>query len=471
MPKITTYTSRSRLTTDGPGVTSNLQISPTATIAAKLLPAANQVTDFHIKKRDISEKLEANKIIQSVKGDIDLDIEKNKDNSNEEQVLNIIQNNFKNYKNNSLSTIKNKRIRERVENGLALEYPEFINTVKKNSYTALETQTTKVLNDNLNNIISKYSTTENFILKSKYKNQGIEEINNFAKDFQLSDFALKEKIKAFEKNLLSGDFVSFVGKDNAAKNITNLDASYGADKTLTNEEFAASVISAYDNKIAEITIVGDPDADFDEAIRLIEEARTINRVNGFKVDAGVTGKKLDELEQKIRGEKITHESTIQSRTLGLELNTYVDDQKKSLSGSFYNALDPERNKATDKDLSIEAETEFQERFDAYLVANRDATFFEKKSYARELKLLLLDKYEEVNIEEVSTFNLNQNKYNVVRSEQEILAAMTLYKEKPEEKNILKTLAKLNGYVDKDGKADVNAFFNVYFEILKNRKKG
>ena len=38
-------------------------------------------------------------------------------------------------------------------------------------------------------------------------------------------------------------------------------------------------------------------------------------------------------------------------------------------------------------------------------------------------------------------------------------------------NLLKSLAKLNGYVTKDNKPDVNAFLNFYLPLIKSRNQG
>ena len=37
--------------------------------------------------------------------------------------------------------------------------------------------------------------------------------------------------------------------------------------------------------------------------------------------------------------------------------------------------------------------------------------------------------------------------------------------------LLKSLAKLNGYVTKDNKPDVNAFLNFYLPLIKSRNQG
>ena len=51
MPKIPTFEARGRPTADAPGVTTGIQISPTATPAAGLLPQLNTLTNYAIKKR------------------------------------------------------------------------------------------------------------------------------------------------------------------------------------------------------------------------------------------------------------------------------------------------------------------------------------------------------------------------------------------------------------------------------------
>ena len=165
MVKIPTFTSRQNITDQSGSVQSNIQISPTSSVASAILPAAEQVTKFHLKKRDLAEKLEANKISQNIKGEIDILIKKNEKNANEDQVLNSLSTNFDNLKKTNLASIKNKRIKERVNNQLALEYPEYVNTIKSNSFTALKSQSLETINNKLNDITAKYSTTKDEKLK------------------------------------------------------------------------------------------------------------------------------------------------------------------------------------------------------------------------------------------------------------------------------------------------------------------
>jgi len=480
MVKIPTFTSQQNLTDQSGSVTTNIQVSPTATTAAAILPAAEQVTTFAIKKRDLSEKLEANKISSSIKGDIDILIKKNEKNANEEDVLNKLSTDFDNLKKTKLSNIKNRRIRERVNNQLALEYPEYVNTIKSNSFTALKSQSLETVNNKLNDITAKYSTTTNPKLKEKYKQEGEALLEGFKNDFELDDFTFNKKKKAFSASLITGDILSLAGTEGSVEKIKQLDAINGGEKTLSNAEFAAGIITGYENKITELTIVGDPNADFDKAQALIDEARNIERENGFKVDFGASAKKLDDLEEKIIAQKITHESRIDLINQGKELNEYITSQKSILRKSFTNdfgtlGADDSPEKA------VEAQKEYDIRMDKYLKLNPDASIEEKIDFAGDLTNILRDKYEAVDIEKFSTFNLERNKFDLVSEKKTIktnMIAFRLFTSDPkafsddprfdiEQVKAIKTRAKLNGYVDDKGEGDVNAFFNRFIEILEN----
>ena len=66
MPKIPTFTARGRPTTDTASVRTGIQVSPTATVGAALLPAAEAITNYSIKKR-ISEEKYNQMIVESLK--------------------------------------------------------------------------------------------------------------------------------------------------------------------------------------------------------------------------------------------------------------------------------------------------------------------------------------------------------------------------------------------------------------------
>ena len=60
MPKIPTYTAKGRPTAEVSSAKMNLKLSPTATTAAALLPAAKAIDEYYIKQRNLEDKTEAN---------------------------------------------------------------------------------------------------------------------------------------------------------------------------------------------------------------------------------------------------------------------------------------------------------------------------------------------------------------------------------------------------------------------------
>ena len=84
---------------------------------------------------------------------------------------------------------------------------------------------------------------------------------------------------------------------------------------------------------------------------------------------------------------------------------------------------------------------------------------------------LVDKYTEVDLTQLTTFNLDKNKFNIQRELNQVELAASYYFDNPDNPNMLKSLAKLNGYVDKKGNANVNAFLNFYLPLIKSRNKG
>ena len=129
-----------------------------------------------------------------------------------------------------------------------------------------------------------------------------------------------------------------------------------------------------------------------------------------------------------------------------------------------------KNKEANRDKAFEAGQEFDQRIDAYVLANPDATYAEQQEYARDLRMNIIDKYKDIEIEKVTAFNLTSNKFNVTREADAVFELKKQYDADPSQPNTLKTLAKLNGFVDEKGNPDVGALLNVYIPILQDREK-
>lgn len=476
MPKIPTFQARGRPTTDAPGVTTGIQISPTATPAAGLLPSLNALTDYSIKKRDTAEKVEAAKKVFEIKGELDKYIEAEKENINDENAINNFKTKYDNYVKQQLSGVTNNRVKKRIQQNLDLEYSEYVYNIKNNSYKALETESLTNINNEINSLSGKYATSDNPILKVKYKTQAKEKIRQFAKDFDLPKNVLDKKLEAVDKDFLLADMQQFAGSINGASEIKKLDDNLNATKFLNDQDFSTGVYNAYNQKISELTVKGDPNSDYDRAVELIDELKDFERSNGYKVKTGDISIKIDNLEQKILTEQIQHENLIEKQGDNEIFSNYSGDLQRALTKSI-----------TDKGLGIpaefkdelaaaEIETEYKETIQNYLIANPEDTLEEKKEFARSLTYSLKNVYENRKIQNLINNKLEKNIFDIQFEYQKTINDMALLNENKLDAEVLKqykTLAKINGFtvkIDGTKEGDVKTFMSEYLPILKSQIK-
>jgi hypothetical protein len=473
MPKIPTFTAEKSITSEPSSVVSNIKLSPRSTVASALIPAAKQVQAYAIKKRDNEEKLQAKKTLLELKAESDKIIESQKDNPNEEESIGVWENSFKQLSNNKLSNIKNKRIKKLVQDSLELESLESVYHLKTNSFKAYEKQSVQVYNDKINMDVAKYKGTDNPILKVKYKQEIYRDAESFNKEHELGSADLKKRLQTIDATLLfvDADYTIGLGFNNAAESIAKLDSDVNGASFINDDLFSNNIFNSYSQKINDLTIKGDPNADYDEAERLLSQLESFERYTGSKVVSGEREVKFATLRQKILTEKVGHDDLLRKIQMGNDFEEYNKDQRSLLSSEFYNALDARFNKSANKEKSEASTFEYDQRIDLFLSSNPDATEFEMQQYARDLRLNLIDKYQETSIETITAFNLEENKFNVIREAKDINRSYQEYLTNPEAKNILKTLSKLNGYVDESGKPDVEMFMNDYVKILKQRQEG
>jgi len=470
MPKIPTYNAQGRITAEGPGVKTGIQISPRSSVAAALVPAANELANYSIKKRDNTEKLEANKSLLELKAEQQNIIESQKDNPNDEESINNYKTQFTPILEKTLSTIKNRRVKELIKQGADLENSESIYHLKTNSFKAYEKQSVKVYNDKMNIGVNKYKATDNPILKVKYKQEFYRDAEEFNKEHMLGTNDLKKRKEAIDSVLLLADADSFIGLPNAEQQINNLDQSLKGDSFLSNEDFNKNIYDSYVAKINSLAVEGDPGADYDEAIRLTNELEKFKRYNGGAVISGKREQSFAVLKEKILGESIRHEGKVEKIIQGNRFFEYSKGQEKIMQATFYNALDASLNKGANKEKAFEAGQEYNIRIDEYLSSNPDATYPEQQQFSRELRMNIINKYQDIDVQKITAFNLTSNKYNVVREADDIKKLKEQYDTDPKQPNMLKTLAKLNGYVDKKGNPDVGALLNDYIPILQQREQ-
>jgi hypothetical protein len=471
MPKIPTFESTARPTTDIGAVTTGIQVSPTSTIAAKLLPASDQLANYAIKKRDNEEKLIAKKAILELKSESDKIIESQKDNISEDESINNWKQTFTPLIKQKTSSITNRRVKKLVEDGINLENSESIYHLKQNSFKAYEKESAKIYNDDINADVAKFKSETNPNLKDKYRDQLYLKAELYNEEHMLGSNDLKKRIEAIDSVLLLTDADSFIGTPDAVEKIKQIDKDINGTKFLSDEIFNNSIYNSYKQKIESVAVKGDPNADYEEAERLLNELENFERYNGSKTVSGKREAEFATLKQKILTESITHDSFVRKIEQGNQFYTYQTEQKKLLESSFFNSFIPTLNKAIDKERAVEAGLEYDERIDLYVQSNPDATYSEQQQYARQLRIDLYDKYQDVKTEQITAFNLEENKFNVIREADKIIEAKNNYIADPKAKNILITMSRLNGYVDEKGNPEVIRFYNDYIKILKSRQEG
>jgi len=471
MPKIPTFQSTARPTTDVGAITTGIQVSPTSTVAAKILPASDQLANYAIKKRDNEEKLIAKKAILELKSESDKIIQSQKDNISEQESINNWKQTFTPLIKQKTSTITNRRVRKLVEDGINLENSESIYHLKQNSFKAYEKESAKIYNDDINADVAKFKAETNPTLKDKYRDQLYLKAELYNEEHMLGSNDLKKRIEAIDSVLLLTDADSLIGTPDAVEKIKQIDKNINGTKFLSDEIFNNSIYNSYKQKIESIAVKGDPNADYEEAERLLNELENFERYNGSKTVSGKREAEFATLKQKILTESIGHDTFVRKIEQGNKFYTYQTEQKKLLESSFFNSFIPTLNKSIDKERAVEAGLEYDERIDLYVQLNQDATYAEQQQYARQLRIDLQDKYEKVTTEQITSFNLEENKFNVIRETDKIIEAKNNYIADPKAKNILITMSRLNGYVDEQGNPEVIKFYNDYIKILKSRQEG
>ena len=483
MPTIPTFTAKGRPTTEVGSIRSNIKIDPTKSMAAALAPIGKAAQDFYIKKRNIEEKLIADKALLELKSEADKIIYSQKDNISEEDSINNYKQKINPLIEQKLSSVNNRRVKELIKSNIDLDNSENIYKLKINSFEALEKDSIINVNNQISSMLSKYASTSNtaagFALKAGYRSQTETIIKNYATDFNLPDNVLQNHLKAAKANFLISDMNQFVGSVNGSEQIKKLDTALNGTKFLNDGDFGVGLYNAYNTEISKLTIKGDPNADYPRAIELANTLKTFQRSNGYKVDTGELSVKISTLQEKISVEQLQHESLMKRQTINKSFLDYSKDLGKALTNDIADPYtDPELQ---DRLAAAEIDAEYNETIRNYLLANQDASLESKKEFARSLVYSLRNIYEDRKLLKVSETVLNQGSFDIESEYQRVLNDMSLLGEGKLDEQVLKqyqTLAKLNGYnikiKDEDGNTktigDVKAFINEYLPVLENQVK-
>ena len=470
MPTIPTFTAKGTPTTEVGSVRSNIKVNPKESIAAALAPIGKAAEDYYIKKRNNTEDLEYKKILLGIQAETDIAVASQKDNPNEEEALNNVNSQRENIVAKALASTNNRRVKNKIKTGAALEGYKANYLVKIASSEAFQKESVEVYNNTQTQTMASIKATDNPILNLQYRKELYRNAEEFNTTHALGEFDLKNRIKTIDRVLLLTDSESLIGTEDAVSNIAKLDKRMNGSKLIPDETFNKQLYNSYVQKIESIAIKGDPNADYEEAERLLNELQTLQRGNGSKIVSGPREKAFAILKQKTLTESINHDTFVTKIAQGTKFYNYQTEQRKLLEGTFFNQFIPTMNKAEDKEKAAEAGMEFDARINTYSSANPDATYFEQQQFARELRLNLFDKYEDIAITQLTAFNLTENRFNVIREIDDVQELAKQFYADPTAENSLKTIAKLNGFVEEDGTILMREFIDEYIPILKARQE-
>ena len=280
-----------------------------------------------------------------------------------------------------------------------------------------------------------------------------------------------QKLKTKGKQGVIEVLEAVIGQGDVKAKIAELDVKTNLSRFLTKDEFNGSVIQAYKNKIAALSIKGDPSSDYDTALDLVDELISFERANGSKIVTGANIEAINELKQKITVESIQHQGTLNKISGDNEIADWYKQEEKTLVLSFW---DPLKGKGgtEGKEISDKAKDEYEQRSREWLKLNDDASLFERKQYLVELRQDLVNKYESAAIANVSLYSPGNNKFNIQRQLDVMGKVLFDFVEVTSDREINKewySMAKLNGYPDTV--AGVTEFLSNYLKILKAEKGG
>jgi len=212
MPKIPTFTARGRPTAEVGAVKSNIQIPLTQTIGNALAPVTKAVTDYAIKQKEVSQKLEANKVFFEIKDQVSLIQDELKNDFDESNSVNTFNQQFKSISETKLNSITNRGVKSLLQNKLDLEYPEFVSTIKTNSRNALERQINFDHDTQQNVLMGDYILTDDKSKKESITNKLIENEISYNTNTDSGQTELNKSINKLKSDLLISD---------VEKNITN----------------------------------------------------------------------------------------------------------------------------------------------------------------------------------------------------------------------------------------------------------
>ena len=167
MPRIPTFESTIAPTAEVGAVKSNIQVSPKDSLAGALVPAANAVTQFYVKEKEISNKVEGGQLIADANQEL-LEIkEKSKLKSTPEEGVNFFNAGYKQVVDKYKSKANNNYIQKYFELNISSNKPSYVNNIlKQTRANMVKTRVSQVSNVVENKILNAVESDNKFDLST-----------------------------------------------------------------------------------------------------------------------------------------------------------------------------------------------------------------------------------------------------------------------------------------------------------------
>ena len=283
-----------------------------------------------------------------------------------------------------------------------------------------------------------------------------------------------EKLKIKGKNNLISALESVIGTDEVTTKIAELDVKTNVSRFLSKEEFNGAVIQAYKNKIANLAVKGDPNADYDAAENLVDELLEFKRSNGSKIVNGKAIEELNNLKQTLIAEELQHQVAMKKISDNVIAQDWYTQEERTLTKKLGYDFATGTGSTEALEKANLAKDEYNKRVKAWMSLNNEQPIELQKAFFTELRQDIVNKYEDFEIDSISMYNARSNKFNITRLKTDIEAAIALYVENPDDASLMEeygVIAKLNGYVDENGKVTSKTLGNLLVDLDKGFDTG
>ena len=216
MPKIPTFTSTATPTAEVGAVKSNIQVSPNASLAAALAPAAKEIENYYIKEKQISNQVEGGELIANANQELFEIAEVAKSKSTPQKGLDRFKEGYETVVNKYKSQAGNSYIKKYFELNMANKKTSFSNTIlRQTRANMVKTATEQTFERVQNKILTAVESGNAFDLETLSNNTTAEYQNLL--DLEMINEQDFKQLKESLPNQVETAQIRKISRNNAAQ--------------------------------------------------------------------------------------------------------------------------------------------------------------------------------------------------------------------------------------------------------------